>query len=121
MTDKAEVSPIITLPANQELQAQLQAKLTEYKQRLERQGINSFTPPEIRATSKTWYAVRILETVLNEGAVGTFDLSREIAAELGEYFDVHHFEQYAAVIDDYCKTGGVNANGGTGLISNDQS
>lgn len=104
----AETSPVIKFPTDPERQAQLRRKLEEYKSRLESRQF-----PE--SQSELGYRVTILETLLANQEVNTWNLSRELASKFKDDFDVRAFERSCAVIDDYCQTGGQHVCGGTGL------
>ena len=63
------------------------------------------------------YKVTVLKRLLQDGQVNTYELSLEMAKVHGSSFDVDVFDNACSVIEDYCKTGGANAHGGTGLTS----
>ena len=52
--------------------------------------------------------------------MNTWDLSREMAETYGSGFSVNDFQNACGVIEDYCKTGGQNLHGGTGLRAPEQ-
>lgn len=101
-------SPVILLPSNQARLARLKDKLTEYRRRLD-----AFKPPEQQIG--TWMKIEVLEKLLTEGAVKTWDFSRELAEKYRSSFSPYDFANACAVIEDYSKTGGANTSGGTGL------
>ena len=102
-----EESPVIRLPDNQEQVVLLRQKLAEYKERWARScGVgesNRYQPPE---ETHYYYAVRILETLLQFGEVDTFKLSRAIAHEHGgQIARLDYFEHYCGVIEHYATHG----------------
>ena len=105
---RLEKSPVIVLPENETHKTQLRRKLEEYKGR-----VKPFRAPELQMD--TIYKMTVLERLLRDGQVNTWELSREIAKTYGSDFDGHAFNNACGVIEDYCETGGQNTNGGTGL------
>lgn len=53
----------------------------------------------------------VLQRLLREGRVSTWELSREMAEAYGSGFDVEAFNNACGVIKDYCET----SHDGTGL------
>lgn len=49
--------------------------------------------------------------------MNTWELSIEMDDTYGTDFSVRDFNNACGVVDDYCKTGGKNVSGGTGLPS----
>ena len=72
-----------------------------------------FRAPETRFYT-TRYKLEILQSVLAGGEVNTFSLSRELLARDG-YVSARDFNKAAGVINAYCKNGGTDLKGGTGL------
>ena len=111
-------SPKIELPKDPEIVQKLQSKLKEYKQRLEEKKLkmDEWAAPEqvFPMLVGTKYKIAVLEKVLKDGEIKTFKLSRELEEQDGQ-FDKHAFNNACTVIEDYCKTGGKNIRGGTGL------
>lgn len=105
-----EKSPILLLPNNVSLDQRLCSKLEEYKGRL-----YLYRDPELQMSIICKIAV--LETLLRNREVSTWELSIEMANTYGAGFSVDDFNRACGVIDDYCKTGGKNVSGGTGLPS----
>lgn len=98
----------LLLPDNETRKKQLQIKLFEYKKR-----ISPYRAPEMQMS--TICKISVLERLLKDGQVDTEELSREMFEVYGSGFSVHAFNNACGVIDDYCKTGGKNTHGGTGL------
>lgn len=102
-------SPIIVLPDSKERQEQLKAKLKEYQGR-----IDPYRHPALQMGAickKT-----VLERLLKDGKINTWELSEEMSKTYGLDFDAESFDNACAVIKDYCKTGGAHTKGGTGLV-----
>lgn len=90
-------APIIELKP--ELRSQLEQKLLEYHKRLDEKVNSGYQPPEQYGE---WYNIQVLESLLNNGSVNTYELSREIAAAHdGGIPKLHLFENACAVIDAY--------------------
>ena len=114
-------SPVIELPTDFERIAQLKRKLVEYQARVARAVDDlgdraKFWAPEMVANylGSTPYRIKILQKLLNEKKVVTWDLSKELAA-LDPHYDPNAFNRACGVIADYVTTGGTNLSGGTGL------
>jgi len=101
-------STIITLPDNHARKQGLEAKLDEYRGRLN-------LDESLAEKMDTICKIAVLETLLREGKVVTWDLSQDLFAKYGEAFDIKQFNVACEVIIDYCDTGGQNVWGGTGL------
>lgn len=118
MKMEKEESPKIELPKDAEVVKRLQNKLKDYKQRLaeEKKKIDPYKAPEqvFHILADTNYKIAVLEKVLLEGEVNTFELSRELNSQDGQ-FDSGAFNNACGVIEDYCSTGGKNTRGGTGF------
>ena len=99
----AEKIPIIVLPG--ERVQQLRKKLAEYKVR-----VDSFRAPELQMD--TICKKTVLERLLRDGQVNTWELSREMLKTYGSGFDPWAFNNACGVVEDYCKTGGQNVFGG---------
>lgn len=104
-------SPVIVLPDDETRKQQLRDKLAEYKGRM-----HPYRAPELQMG--TICKIAVLERLLADGKVVTWDLSREMAETYG--FNVNDFKNACGVIEDYCKTGGKNLHGGTGLRAPEQ-
>jgi hypothetical protein len=98
----------IVLPKDDARKTQLRRKLEEYRKRVE-----PFHAPE--QMMDTICKVAVLEQLLRDSQVNTWDLSRELFVTYGRAFDPDAFNNACGTIEDYCKTGGQNASGGTGL------
>lgn len=101
--------PVIKLPENPEMVERLRAKLEEYRRRL---SDDQYKAPY--AQQDTIYKIAILEKLLEDGVVDTWDLSRELGDKYG-WFDVPAFESACGVIDNYAKNWGIGNIGGTGF------
>lgn len=105
---KQEESPVIVLPEDETKKEQLRQKLEEYRTRLEPLGA-----PEMQMD--TICKIAVLERLLRDSQVNTWDLSREMSKTYGHSLDHHAFNVACGVVADYVKTGGENLRGGTGL------
>lgn len=103
-----EESPIIILPKNDLLIQQLRFKLEEYQKRY-----NPYHAPELQMD--TICKIQVLERLLRDGSVNTYELSKELYDIYGSSLNGNSFNSACAVINDYCVTGGKQTNGGTGL------
>lgn len=108
--DMPKEAPIISLPSDEARRKQLQKKLEEYRGRMQ-----PYHAPELQMENICKIAV--LERLLRDGQVNAWDFSRELAEEYDSGFDSNDFSLACAIIDDYCKTGGANLRGETGLSS----
>ena len=108
--------PRISLPEDPKMVQQLEDKLQEYHYRLDllEQDYPNHTPEQIVHTD-VGYKVMILESVLEKGSIDAWDLCENFRKGTS-YFDIVKFTNAVSVIDDYCKTGGQNTYGGTGLL-----
>lgn len=96
-------SPVIKLPDQPEIKRRLDGKLNEYKKRLERtvEEGRYHHPAQRRAEQRdTRYKIDILERLLEDGQVKTWDHSQEINRRDGE-FDFDVYNNAAAVILSY--------------------
>jgi len=105
---RLEKSPVIVLPEDEARKVQLRRKLEEYKKRM-----LPFRAPEFQMD--TICKVAVVERLLRDGQVLTWELSREMVKTYGSGFDPNAFNNACGVIEDYCKTSGQNTSGGTGL------
>lgn len=105
---EAKESPVIVLPADETRKQRLRDKLTEYKGRR-----HPYRHPELQMD--TVCKITVLERLLRDGQVNTWDLSREMVKTYGSGLDINAFNNACGVIKDYCETGGQNLRGGTGL------
>ena len=101
---------IITLPPH--MRDVMRAKMDEYKRRL----LNDYKdrPPEDPSVVQVNLRVFIIERLLAEGSVSTWELSREFAHTVSNYHP-YYMEQACKIVDRYCQTGGEGLVGGTGL------
>ncbi|MDP3779448.1 MAG: hypothetical protein Q8R30_05405 [bacterium] len=104
----AEKSPILVLPEDKMRVEQLRKKLEEYKQRAD-----PYRAPELQMG--TVCKTAILERLLRDMVVDTWQLCLEMKETYGSGFDPQKFGVACGVIADYCNTGGRNTTGGTGL------
>lgn len=110
-----EQSPIIELPKDEARVSLLDSKLIEYIERLRKlREENPYKPPESLIFIDLEYKIAILGSLLENGSVNTHNISRELNKKFNG-FDKARFENACMVIDDYCKTGGEQTRGGTGL------
>lgn len=56
----------------------------------------------------------VLTELLLEKEVDTYELSLELVKEIPS-LNLEYYNRACGVINDYCKTGGSNCRGGTGL------
>lgn len=96
----------LTLPEDQVRQAQLRKKLDEYEFRLK---------VPLYDYVQTSYKIAVLQKLLDEGVVEPVALAAELSANPAKHFDVGAFYNAFTVIENYCRTGGASAIGGTGL------
>ena len=96
----------IVLP--DERKAQLTVKLEEYRERLD-----SDREPIYRMDSI--HKIYVLERLLADGNVSPSELEQHVVVDLGQDFDRESFERALWVMKEYCKDGGKNLPGGTGL------
>lgn len=101
-------SPVLVLTKDKKRLQQLNGKLAEYRGRRDPQY-----PPEMQMD--TICKIAVLERLLRDSRVNTWEFSRELASTYGTSFDVEAFNNACAVVEDYCQTGGQIARGGTGL------
>ena len=106
-------SPEIKLPDDPRIRERLEVKLAEYRGRLSRLD-DGFRDPALLQSTDAGYKVAILERLLQDGVVHTWEFSRELEAKYG-IVKPYNFNNAAAVIDDYCRTGGKNTSGGSGF------
>lgn len=104
---------VIVLSGDETRKQQLRDKLVEYKGR-----IHPYCAPELQMD--TICKVAVLEQLLRDGQVNTWELSSEMAKTYGSGFDANAFENACRVIEDYLKTSGQNLHGGTGLRASEQ-
>lgn len=104
----AEKSPILVLPEDKVRVEQLRKKLEEYKQRAD-----PYRAPELQMG--TVCKIAVLERLLQDTTVDTWQLSLEMEETYGSGFDPWKFGTACGVIADYCNTGGQDVIGGTGL------
>jgi hypothetical protein len=102
-------SSLLFLPVDAERVIQLQKKLNEYNQRLERYTSIGKVPE----TWDTICKIAVLKELLEHGRVHIDSLRRKVLQENGEA--VCYLAKAFNVITDYCVTGGQNNCGGTGL------
>lgn len=108
--EKEKESPVLVLPEDKKRQKQLKIKLAEYKKRLD-----PYCPLEVEMQMDTICKITVLERLLQDGQIKTWDISLEMAKTYGSGFNVDLFNNACGVIEGYCKTGGANLRGGTGL------
>ena len=101
----------IELPRDETRVAQLREKLAEYKKRRELYEAHGNQMAVVNVRMK----IAILELLLEYGWVETDTIREQFQGELGADFDPRHFANASETIQDYCRTGGANVFGGTGL------
>ena len=103
MSELDETPTVIAL--KEENREALKYKLSEYETRLGKQCVaRPYQPPEVHSA---WWARRITKELLDapDGKLNTFELARRIESEIGNWFDLHYFQNYCAVIDSYANNG----------------
>ncbi len=115
MGEEVPEGPVIKLPSNERLVGALRRKENEYKERVEIEDRDGwmFQAPEAKSFT-TRYKFEILQRVLADGEVNTFNLCRELQTRDG-YVNGHDFNKAAGIVNAYCKDGGARLRGGTGL------
>ena len=115
--------PVIRLPRDKKRVADLQKKLAEYQRRrsdhLSR--MDAYKAPEIWFDTDSEHKIAVLSELIKKGRIGTWALSRRLVERFGIHFDVGAYERACTVIEDYCKTGGANVRGGTGLARTEKT
>lgn len=99
--------PTIVLP--EERRAQLEAKLLEYKGRLDQQQHPDL---QLMLGSDSMGKIVVLERLLRDGSVDTRALMGELRDRFGDMYNPLHLVGPISVINDYCLTGGVNTYSG---------
>lgn len=114
--ERVAQGPEIVLPDDPLVRSKLEAKLGEYKQRLEKleSDRNFLLVPEQyeEKICGTIYKIAVTETLLETGRVDTYALSRKLAAERPDFFS-DRFDNACGVIKDYIERGGAGVIGGT--------
>lgn len=96
----SEQAPVIRI--NEQNRPLLEKKQREYQERRNQELTKA---PEI---SLPHYALAIITALLEQGEINTHELSRKMAAQMGEGFNLGYFERYCGIIEDYATTGGQN-------------
>jgi len=91
---------------------QLEDKLAEYRQRAMHKDVVFLAPEQKQGIL---CKIEVLAELLRKGKVQTREFGRQLAKKYGSGFDFRACNTAFGVIDDYCKTGGANVVGGTGL------
>lgn len=107
-----EGSPKIVLPEDSGLRQQLEAKLVEYKGRYD-----EYRHPELQMDIIC--KIVVLEKLISDGKVDTFELSLQLADKYKDCFSVDSYNNACGVVEDYCLTGGKRTAGGTGLAESE--
>ncbi len=107
-TESLSVQPtFFFLPDNPVRHQQLRQKLREYELRLTHE--HSTFPNQPVQSLPTFYSIRILESLLQNGFVDFGKVYRQVANEVGRTsFRRDFFENAFDVIADYALTGGKN-------------
>ncbi len=94
-------------------------KLKEYRRRLNfARNQTTASIENLTMDAITSYKFVVLNRLFEEGRADPFSIRIELERQLGPQFHTGSFEHAWRVIDDYCKTGGANNTGGTGLEGN---
>ena len=101
-------SPVITLPDDADLRSRLERKLEEYQIRVQDH------PFSLRIALDSEYKSILIEELLEHGKVATWKVCNELAKKYS-YVDSIYFVNACAVINAYCRDGGKELIGGTGL------
>jgi len=104
---------MIILPKDKFKKEALEGKLGQYNKRLK--PFAYMLPDMARQYPKyldSLYKSIITERLLEKGVVNTFELANELLESHG-FFDADRYNNAAGVIDDYCKTGGINTSKGS--------
>lgn len=98
----------IILPDDSKFKGNLEKKIAEYKKRVKKlKKSNQFSNPDMAYTSIAGYKALIAQRLAWRGEVDTILFARELKEEYG-IIDFIAYNAAAAVIDDYCRTGGKN-------------
>ncbi|MCK9570455.1 hypothetical protein M0R72_16020 [Candidatus Pacearchaeota archaeon] len=107
----------IVLPEDESIVLALKKKFIEYTERMKvrreehpKMGSESFN----KSYSHALYKMLILGRLLDKKELDALEFSSEIEKNMG-FVDAEKYSDAVGVIDDYCKTGGKNTHGGTGL------
>ena len=96
---------IVEIPMDRNRRKQLINKLAEYKKRYQ-----PYCAPDLQMD--VICKIAVLEAILLDNRVNTWDLSRKMQRKYGSAFTLTVFNNACAVIDDYCQTGGKRVTGG---------
>ena len=115
--------PVLVLPTDEHRVRQLEAKLAEYKERLNAQATKEpYKHPDLSQSARGRMKLAILDRLLEERELPIWDFSKEFAdrneslvALLGPHEYESKWNDAAAVIESYCITGGAEVYDGTGL------
>jgi len=99
--EKLETSPVITLPSDDKWVSLLTEKLEYYKKRKVEK--HKYKHPELAATTSVGYKIRVLSSLLEQGEIRTWDLSRSLHKEDDARFGLGSFQNACAVIAKYCE------------------
>ena len=94
-------SPVIVLPDKGEASRMIAAKIRKTREALSR--INSaggYRAPELNAGFEI--EIDVLSSLLREGVIKTWDLSRELHKKYGENYSVEIFNQSCAFAEEIC-------------------
>ncbi|NOY69116.1 MAG: hypothetical protein GXP53_06440 [Deltaproteobacteria bacterium] len=98
----------LILPNDAEFKASLEKKLKEYKKRVKMlKKSKKFSNPDMAYSTIAGYKALIAQRLAWRGEVDTQRFGEELKEEYG-FIDFIAFNTAAAVIDDYCRTGGKN-------------
>jgi len=103
-----DLGPKLVLPNDKIIIGLLEQKMKDYQERLESTASQSrYQDPAITFSSTTWYKYKIAEKLLKSKEVYTWEFSRTLA-EPFNYLNTENYNHAAAIINDYCTTGGKN-------------
>jgi|GEM_PF-1282556 len=98
----------IVLPKDPKFTARFEKKIKEYNKRLKKlKKSKSFSNPDMAYTSITGYKALISQRLALRGEIDTEVFARELKEEYGIINSIA-YNTAAAVLDDYCRTGGKN-------------
>lgn len=98
----------IILPDNSEFKTSLEKKIKEYKKRVKKlKKSDKFSNPDMAYSTIAGYKALIAQRLAWRNEVDTQSFAEELKEEYG-FIDFIAYNTAAAVIDDYCRTGGKN-------------
>lgn len=104
------MSEQIILTTDLNRQEQLKEKLKEYWARL-----SSFPYENLEKKKRLIYKIDVLGSLVNYGSVDYEKARLRLLLTYGESFNEKIFSEIYCIIQDYCESGGLNVQSGTGL------